>query len=105
MVTGMHSKADGRGLALKDITDGSSNTILIIEARHHAAHWTQPDDASESEILFDIQSAAHEHQANHLGGLHCVLADGSVRFLSSTIDPAVFHRLLTPNGGEAACDF
>jgi hypothetical protein len=31
--------------------------------------------------------------------------DGSVRFLSSKIDPAVFHRLVTPNGGEAACDF
>ncbi len=107
MVTapGIRPALDGRGLALKDIADGSSNTILVIEARHHAVCWTQPDDASESEILIDLQSAANEHQANHLAGLHCVLADGSVRFLSSRIDPTVFHGLVTPNGGEPTCDF
>jgi hypothetical protein len=101
----MHSQADRRGLVLSDITDGTSNTILVIEARHHAVHWTEPDDASESQILFDLQSAADENQANHLAGMHCVLADGSVRFISSRTDPAILHALLTPDGGEPACDF
>jgi hypothetical protein len=105
MVTGMHSKADGRGLALSDIADGSSNTILVIEARHHALHWMEPDDASEGEILFDLQSAADENQANHLAGLHCVLADGGVRFIPSRTSPAALHAVLTPDGSEPACDF
>src|SRR5699024_7998557 len=33
------------GLAIKDITDGTSNTIMIVETDdEHAVAWTKPDD-------------------------------------------------------------
>ena len=34
------------------------------------------------------------------GGAHFAMADGSVRFVSEKISPAVLKALATPNGGE-----
>ncbi len=87
--------------ALTDITDGASQTLTVVEARNHAVHWMQPDDPSEMELLIDLQSAVHEHHANHLGGMHCLFADGSVRYISSRLDPKTWHGLVTRSGGES----
>lgn len=94
-----------RATAIKDIPDGTSHTLLVAEARQHAVHWMQPDDASENEILVDLQSTKGEHHANHLGGIHVLLADGSVRFVSSATRPELFHGLVTRAGKEPADDF
>lgn len=94
-----------RTTALGDVTDGASETILIAEARHHAVHWMQPDDASENEILVDLQSAKADHHANHLGGIQVLLADGSVRFLASTVNPSLFRPLATRNAKDRVGDF
>lgn len=92
-------------LRIKNITDGSSNTILVTEARHHSVHWMQPDDVTEADILFDLHSAIDDDQANHLGGLQCVFGDGTVRFISSTVDLATFHALITRNANDPIGDF
>ena len=73
--------------------------------RNHAVHWMQPDDVSETEIVHDLQSAVHEHHANHIGGLHFLFSDSSVHFLSSKIDPKTVHGLVTRNGREVLGDF
>jgi hypothetical protein len=36
----------------------------------------------------------------HRAGMNVCMADGSLRFLPSTIDPAVWWALVTPSGGE-----
>jgi hypothetical protein len=90
-----------RATSLSDIIDGSSETIAVVEARNHAIHWLQPDDPSETELLMDLQSAVHEHHANHLGGLHGLLADGSVRYISCRLNPKTWHGLVTCRGGES----
>ena len=41
--------------------------------------------------------AAH---SNHPGGVNVALADGSVRFISNTIDLDIWRALSTPPGGE-----
>ena len=33
-----------RATALAEITDGTSQTLSVVEARNHAVHWMQPDD-------------------------------------------------------------
>ncbi len=40
----------------------------------------------------------------HPGGMHAALADGSVRFLSSSISPYTWWYLCTPAGGETVAD-
>jgi prepilin-type N-terminal cleavage/methylation domain-containing protein len=41
----------------------------------------------------------------HVGGIHIVLADGSVRFVSESVDNGTFVDLITPNGGTVTGEF
>jgi prepilin-type N-terminal cleavage/methylation domain-containing protein len=41
----------------------------------------------------------------HSGGMHAVLADGSVRFVSENIDARLWAAAITRGGGEAKSDF
>ncbi len=41
----------------------------------------------------------------HTGGAHVLLGDGSVRFLSESIDLGTLRALVTPNGGEVIGEF
>jgi prepilin-type processing-associated H-X9-DG protein len=84
------------GVTLRQIRDGSSNTIMVVEADpERAVVWTKPDD-------LEID---RDHPAAGLGGLrpggfNTLFADGSVRFIGKDIDPQLFLQLLTYAGGE-----
>jgi hypothetical protein len=41
----------------------------------------------------------------HTGGCHVLLMDGTVRFLSDSIDFRVLRNLVTRDGGEIVGDF
>ncbi len=53
---------------------------------------------SASQTLTNAFSLA---RSKHTGGVNATLADGSVRFVSNSIDPNTWLRLGTRNGGEA----
>ncbi|TWT76063.1 hypothetical protein Pla123a_28500 [Posidoniimonas polymericola] len=85
-----------KGLTFRDITDGSSNTLMIVEvAPEHAVPWTKPADWQF-------------HEANPLATLRqegrssfvAARADGSVKPVSIEIPPAEFLKALTRNGEE-----
>jgi prepilin-type processing-associated H-X9-DG protein len=86
----------GQDVAIASITDGTSNTIMITESKD-AVPWTKPDD-----LAFDPQAAPSLYGAGsaHPGGFNCGFADGSVRFIKSSINAIVFRALITRNGGE-----
>lgn len=89
-----------QGRKFTEITDGLSNTIAVVQVDdERAAVWTKPDDWQ-----FDANDPL-----KGLGDLHPGIAlagfcDGSVRFISTTIDPDVFLALLTIAGDEAIND-
>lgn len=43
-------------------------------------------------------------RSNHMGGVNACLCDGSVRFVSDSIQLAVWHALWTRHGGEVSSD-
>ncbi len=86
-----------KGCKLNEIIDGTSLTIAVVEADDdRAVEWTKPQDW-ECDATKPLAGLGHAHPAGFVAGL----ADGSVRFISSSIDPATFYALLTIAGGEA----
>lgn len=87
---------------LAEIKDGTSNTLLVIEVdAEHAVPWMTPQDVDEAYFLGVVSKA----KTSHVGGLHGVLADGTVRFLSENLSADVRHALVTADGNETVTDF
>jgi hypothetical protein len=89
------------GMKIQNFTDGTSNTILAVEAhRDAAAIWTKPDD-----LAVDFKNPLKNLKSAVLGGFHILMCDGSVRFISDNIDANVLKALFTRGGGEAVNEF
>jgi hypothetical protein len=85
-----------KGMSLLKITDGTSNTIMVVEANDdHAVTWTKPDDFRP-----DRKNPVGPLVRKDMKGFHTAFADGSVRFMPPTIDADLFWALLTATGGE-----
>jgi hypothetical protein len=86
----------GETVSFKDITDGTSNTILFVEADDdRAVIWTKPDD-----LPLDL-----DHPQIGLGGLLggrflAAIADGSVQSLNVDTDPETLRRLFLRADGN-----
>jgi Protein of unknown function (DUF1559)/Domain of unknown function (DUF4190) len=87
-------RPDFQPVRFADITDGTSDTLLLGESRR-AVPWTKPED-----LPFDLKIPFSGLGSAHNSGFNALLADGFVKFLKNTISPAVFNALLTRNGGE-----
>jgi hypothetical protein len=87
---------NGKGLMLKQITDGMSNTLLFVEASPDSAvEWTKPAD-----IDFDPAKPFAGLQSPQ-GFFLAAFCDGSVQRLSLGIGDEAMKALVTPAGDEA----
>ncbi len=100
--TGEGTIFDGpEGTKFRDITDGTSNTLMALEVDSDAAViWTKPDDWE-----YDADDPLAGLGSAHPGGFNVVMADASVHFISVTVDTTMFRSLLTKNGGEVVGPF
>jgi prepilin-type processing-associated H-X9-DG protein len=95
-----------RKTRIQDMTDGTSNTIMISEASKDYGAWGAGGTAT-------IRSLTEKPYINgpdgiggpFPGGCNVLLGDGSVRFISRGINPSTFEALITIRGGEAINDF
>ncbi len=84
------------GMKIQEIPDGTSNTIMILEANDDSAViWTKPVDfpAGAKDALERILRPKAE-------GFLAAYADGSVRMFERTIPLATLRAMFTRNGGE-----
>lgn len=88
-------------LSYASIGDGTSGTILAVEASESGIIWTEPRDLSFDELTADDAGLSKFLREMHGVGAHAhiVFADGHVRALDRH-GPELFKALLTANGGE-----
>jgi prepilin-type N-terminal cleavage/methylation domain-containing protein/prepilin-type processing-associated H-X9-DG protein len=112
----------------KDITDGASKTVMITEDAGRPDPYTDGHPGNVSGLLIPLSTGAgwadpdsgftmnSDPAINHLndseiysfhsGGAHFCFADGSTRYISSSVDAVVVVALVTRAGGETnASDF
>ena len=93
----------GQPRPFSEITDGLSNTLLVIEvSKPHAVHWMAPQDADVALIL-SLGKAAKE--LPHTGGVHGLLGDGAIRFLRADLPTHTWKGLCTVSGNEKLGEF
>jgi prepilin-type processing-associated H-X9-DG protein len=92
-----------RGRKVSEITDGTSNTLLIAEASELGIPWMKPDDVDIK--LHGSIGDPQGFSSRHVGGIHVLMADGAVRFISQSIAPQTLQSLFTANGDEPVPDF
>ena len=114
-------------LSLIAISDGTSNTFLIgedIPIYHMWNEWAHANGATGTCAIpmnvgniigdpdtgydtFDKKfrwTTRYSFRSNHLGGCNFANADGSVRFVRSSIPLQTYWALATRNGGEVISD-
>src|SRR5262245_28651730 len=78
---------------LSEITDGTSNTIVVVEVKNSGINWAEPRDLT-------IGQPMSLPAGNHPGGNNVLYADGSVRFMSKSTGTTVIRAIATKDGGE-----
>ncbi len=89
---------DRSGITLVGVTDGTSNTIGIIEAGF-PVNWMQPQDISFQKGQGDFML---KQVGNHWGDntFNAGMLDGTVRSFRRTMPPMAMQGLITRNGNE-----
>ena len=102
---------------ITQVTDGTSKTLMIGEDvvaynRHSTAFFSNGTWCScntplnyglgqEPSTIADAWWDAQGFRSNHPGGVQFALADGSVRFVSDSVDNIMYRTSCTRDGGEA----
>jgi RNA polymerase sigma factor (sigma-70 family) len=82
------------GKSLAKIRDGTSNTILALEAADPVV-WTKPE-----ELAYADNAALPKLGGYFTGGFNVAMCDGSVRFVSQSVDEKALRLFITPNDGQ-----
>jgi prepilin-type processing-associated H-X9-DG protein len=95
-ITGTGSMFEsGQPSKIMNITDGTSNTLAMIEVPTTGGSWASPGEVDVAQL------GAGLPQGSHPGGNVALFADGSVKFISQSVSPQVLQQIGTRAGGEA----
>jgi hypothetical protein len=101
----LFDQAVTKGVRISEITDGTSNTLAVVEGRE-AVPWTKPEsDIPSGDDAIARKPAELQALRERLGGhfpegFNASFCDGSVRFIKESVNLIVLRALITRNGGE-----
>ena len=84
-----------QGFKFSGIPDGTSNTLLFVEAAK-SVPWTKPED-----IEYDAKKPVSPLLAFQRDVCQVAFADGSVRAITKKLEEKIWHWLIQPNDGNA----
>jgi hypothetical protein len=85
-----------KGVKLSEITDGTSNTIAVVEVSDKkAVVWTKPDD-----FEFNEKNPIDGLLGLWPGGFLAAFCDGSVRFIGRSVNPKELRNAFIRNDGN-----
>lgn len=123
---------DSGPVRLQDITDGTSNTLMVGESawnmedylfssgpcsgqkRFGFTYWSSPYPLAtlfttrgsfNPKALNGDSTRLGNFRSDHVGGVHFVMSDGAVVFLSENIDRTLLDSLATRAGDETVGEF
>ena len=89
-----------RKTRIRNITDGTSNTVMITESTDGDIPWAAGGRTLKSLTQEPYINGPDGIGGPSPGGCNVLFADGSVRFLSEDIDPEVMRRLAAMADGQ-----
>jgi prepilin-type N-terminal cleavage/methylation domain-containing protein/prepilin-type processing-associated H-X9-DG protein len=138
-VTGFPDTGNGilfrnSSIRVTDITDGTSNTMMVTErhsGRSPMTTWvgaitncvnpplnpgyddegpptlvlTNTGEAADARVPNNPLDHVEDTSSRHTGGAHVLFGDGSVRFVRNSISPVAWEAIGTRAGGEVAVDY
>ncbi|MCA9259871.1 MAG: DUF1559 domain-containing protein, partial [Planctomycetales bacterium] len=82
------------GIPLRQITDGTSNTLLCVQASpRNAVEWTAPRDLT-------LEGAEPARDLGQFGLFAAAMCDGSCRIRPTSLSKELLEAMATRNGGE-----
>lgn len=95
-----------RKLRFRDITDGTSNTIMFMEVKKDIGPWAQGGKSTARPLTKKPYINGPDGFGSYFkGGCNAALTDGSVHFISENIDPEVLENMVKYNDGNPIGDF
>lgn len=93
-------------VSISDITDGTVETLHVVEIADSGIHWMEPRDLHVTQMARVINPAAGMGISSlHEGGAHVLAVGGSVRFVPETTPKETIRRLIERDDGEPVPEF
>ena len=94
-----------RRTSLGEITDGTCNTILVVEIRNSDIHWMEPRDIHINDLKIGFNAKDGLSLGSyHVEGAMIAKADASAHMLSPEEIRRHLKAMLTIAGGEPSSD-
>jgi prepilin-type processing-associated H-X9-DG protein len=101
VITGPGTVFEGsQAVSFREIRDGTSNTLLVVEVTGTNTSWAEPVDLDANSLTLPFARGSNSPGSYHPGGINAAMCDGAVQFLADSIDPTTFRALTTRSGGE-----
>lgn len=90
-----------RGVKMFEVTDGTANTIAVIETKNVQGSWAAPIDPDLSTMSFTVGSGQGQIDDVFPGGRNVLMTDASVRFVGDSMAAQMWQWLFTRNDGQS----